>query len=59
VSWSSKRSSPIQVASQKIQEAFGEESLIQDINQTLTRRWKDLHDDAIDAEPEFNVANHN
>jgi putative ATP-dependent endonuclease of the OLD family len=56
VAWSPETQQSIQAASQQIREVFGKESAITSINQTLGRRWKDLHDDAFDAEPEFNIA---
>ncbi|MBP5972258.1 AAA family ATPase [Brasilonema sp. CT11] len=46
----------IQTASQQIREVFGKEQAIVSINQILVSRWKELHDDAFDAEPELNVA---
>jgi len=56
IAWSSETQQAVQGASQQIREAFGKELVIQAFNQTLTQRWGDLHDDLIDAEPEFNIA---
>jgi putative ATP-dependent endonuclease of OLD family len=56
IAWSSETQQAVQGASQQIRKAFGKELVIQAFNQTLTQRWGNLHDDLIDAEPEFNIA---
>jgi putative ATP-dependent endonuclease of the OLD family len=56
IAWSSETQKAVQEASQQIREAFSSESVIQLFNQILTQRWGNLHDDLIDAEPEFNIA---
>ncbi|MGB3638812.1 MAG: TOPRIM nucleotidyl transferase/hydrolase domain-containing protein, partial [Rivularia sp. (in: cyanobacteria)] len=56
VSWSIETQESIKEASQKIQEVFGKEQAIDSINKILASRWKELHNDSFDSEPEFNVA---
>ena len=56
IAWSSETELAVQEASQQVRGAFSKESVIQTFNQTLTDRWNTLHDDSIDAEPEFNIA---
>jgi putative ATP-dependent endonuclease of OLD family len=56
VSWSTETQESIQEASQKIREVFGKEQAIDSINKILASRWKELHNDTFDSEPEFNVA---
>lgn len=57
VAWSSETQQCIQDASAQIYQAFGREAAISEINQTLASKWKELHNDVFDAEPEFNIAN--
>ncbi|BAZ31315.1 chromosome partition protein Smc [Cylindrospermum sp. NIES-4074] len=56
IAWSSETQESIQTASVQIREVFGKELAINSINQTIASRWKELHNDTFDAEPEFNVA---
>src|SRR5262249_14380506 len=55
VAWSQATKQTVQDASQKIREAFGNEKAIQGINTALKDKWRDLHDAAIDAEPELQI----
>ncbi|MBW4512131.1 MAG: AAA family ATPase [Scytonematopsis contorta HA4267-MV1] len=56
VAWSTETQDTIQTASKQIREVFGKETAIASINQTLGIRWKELHDDTFDADPEFSIA---
>ena len=56
IAWSSETVLAVQESSQQVRGAFSKESVIQIFNQTLIDRWSTLHDDSIDAEPEFNIA---
>ena len=55
VAWSEETRQTVQDASQKVYESFGKELAVQEINRALRNRWKDLHDVAVDAEPEFQI----
>lgn len=57
VAWSSETQQSIQNASEELCKVFGKEPAVTEINQTIASRWKELHNDIFDAEPEFNIAN--
>lgn len=56
IEWSSATQESIKATSEQIREVFGKESAINTINQTIASRWKELHSDSFDAEPELNIA---
>ena len=55
IAWSEETRQTVQDASQRVYESFGKELAVQEINRALRNRWKDLHDVAVDAEPEFQI----